>query len=91
VRLNVKTKKSKEPLPYSFDATISGLFIPQEGVSDEQNARLIRLNGSAMLYGVIRGLLATVSGVGPYGPITLPSVNLVDFFERESRTTEESA
>lgn len=85
VRLNVSTKRVRSPLPYGFDVTVAGNFMFPASFPEKEKDRFIHLNGSAILYGIARGLIASASGIGPHGPATLPSVNFVDFFEGSGR------
>ena len=62
---------------YDFALAIVGRFSVDPDATAEESDRLIALNAPAALYGIARGVLATMTGVGPLGPLLLPSVNLV--------------
>ena len=81
VRLNIRTKAVRRPIPYRLQMTIGGVFSTIDDVPADRRERLVRLNGTSILYGIARGLVGSVSGIGPNGPLTLPPVNFVRFFE----------
>lgn len=71
--------KEKEPIVgYEIESHISGLFAFSEGTSEEEMQQLIRVNGGTVLYGVLRGHIATVTGCFPGGKFTLPTVMMQD-------------
>lgn len=69
-------------LPYRFQATVAGRFSLAEDVPEDQRDRMVYINGTAILYGIARGALATVTALGPYGPVHLPTINFVDLLDR---------
>lgn len=84
-RLGVKSK-SPTPVDYSLDCEIVGFFRFPEQSSDEAMQRLIRLNGCTILYGILRGQLANITGSFPRQKLILPTVmmeDVVNEIERE--------
>lgn len=80
--------KSKTPVPvaYSLDCEIVGFFRFPEDATDEAMQRLIRLNGCTILYGILRGQLANITGSFPRQKLILPTVmmeDVVNDIERE--------
>ncbi len=63
-----------KPLGCKLKVTITGFFEFPEDSEDESRDALIRLNGVSILYGILRGVVATVSGLQPGGKITLPAI-----------------
>lgn len=68
--------------PYDFTASLLGLFSVGSEASADEAERLFELNAPAQLYGIARGALASASGLSPFGPLLLPSVNLVAALRR---------
>jgi len=62
------------PQAYDLDLRIVGLFRFHEDVEEKDMQYLIRYNGCTILYGILRGMLTTISGSFPEGPINLPTV-----------------
>lgn len=90
------TVKDRRSLPSGgkiadLEATIVGFFsFPAEREPAERE-RIIRVNGLTMLYGALRGALATVSGLFPPDfRYVLPTVNMLDVIKtvEAKRATE---
>ena len=64
--------------PYAIDAAIVGFFKFPQDLEDQQIAYLCRVNTMTMLYGILRGQVATVTGSFPHGKFTLPAVMMQD-------------
>jgi len=80
--------KSKTPVPvdYSLDCEIVGFFRFPDGSTEEVMQRLIRLNGCTILYGILRGQVANITGSFPRRKLLLPTVmmeDVVNDIERE--------
>jgi preprotein translocase subunit SecB len=80
--------KSKTPAPvdYSLDTEIVGFFHFSEDSSEETMQSLVRFNGCTILYGILRGQLANITGSFPHQKLLLPTVmmeNVVTDIERE--------
>lgn len=80
--------KSKTPSPvdYSLDTEIVGFFRFPEKSTEDVMQFLTRLNGCTILYGILRGQLANITGSFPRQKLLLPTVmmeNVVNDIERE--------
>jgi preprotein translocase subunit SecB len=83
IRLKVKSGgKAGEGGPYRFETTVVGEFSLADEVPDDQRHLLTYINSTAILYGVARGVVATLTGMGPHGPIHLPSINFTGLVQR---------
>jgi preprotein translocase subunit SecB len=60
-----------------IEATVEGVFSLPPDAPDEAIHQLVPLNCFAMLYGVVRGIVAQATGLTADGCIWLPSVNFV--------------
>jgi len=81
---------AKQNYPYSYSIQLIGFFsspseVP-EGLDDE---RIVRVNGSSILYGIAREMLRSATAAGPWGEMLIPTVS---FFEskRVSEDVENS-
>ena len=63
---------------YAIDAEITGLFRFPESLSEGDMQKLIRINGGMILYGILRGQIATFTGSFPEGKFTLPAMYMPD-------------
>jgi preprotein translocase subunit SecB len=72
--------KSKTPTPvdYSLDCEIVGFFRFPEESAEETMQRMVRLNGCTILYGILRGQLANITGSFPRQKLLLPTVMMED-------------
>ena len=66
--------------PYDFKSESVARFAVDGGVDAAEAGRLVSVNAAAVLYGAVRGFVATATALGPHGPLVLPTVNLVDTF-----------
>lgn len=73
--------------PYTISIKLIGLFsFPSEPkLSFDQMDKLVSLNGSSILLGLARGLVAQATGVGQFGKYLLPPINLVEMWENKKR------
>lgn len=76
-RVGVKSK-TPAPVDYSLDCEIVGFFSFPAGTTDELMQRLVRLNGCTILYGILRGQLANITGSFPRQKLILPTVMMED-------------
>jgi preprotein translocase subunit SecB len=66
--------EEKRAAGYVGEAKITGFFSFPEGMSEPQMQYLARVNGCTILYGMLRGLIATCSGCFQGGKLNLPTV-----------------
>lgn len=76
--------------PYKLHAEIVGIFSFPEDIDDKKMAYLCRVNSMTILYGILRGEIANVTGSFPAGKYILPTVMMPDVVnEIEKRKDEE--
>jgi preprotein translocase subunit SecB len=82
--------------PYSIHVEIEGFFSFPADLEEGQMAYLCRVNSMTILYGILRGEIANVTGSFPGGKYILPTVMMQDVVneieerkekEREARQT----
>ncbi|MEA2011592.1 MAG: hypothetical protein U9O87_00690, partial [Verrucomicrobiota bacterium] len=74
----VKTKPKRGSSGLSVNAELSGFFSFPEGTEEDEMQYIIRVNGCSMLYSLLRGQIAMISGSFPGGKVNLPSMVMQD-------------
>ena len=89
-KLTLGVKVIPEEFGWNIDVEIAGIFSFPEGTGLSDMEGIIRVNGCTILYGLLRGHLASVSGAFPSGPYVLPTVNMLEVVKKieESRKKE---
>jgi preprotein translocase subunit SecB len=64
---------------------LQGTFTFLHDTPSETQAKMIGLNGPAILYGIARGIVGALTGFSSGRRRMLPSVNVVDLVERKDR------
>lgn len=72
--LKVNVSPDKEIGGLLGEVLIDGYFSFPEETDEQEMQYLIRVNGCSMLYSLLRGQLALISGSFPCGKFTLPAV-----------------
>lgn len=73
VKISIKiTPEPKES--YEIDSEITGFFSRIKGIPEKDREEILRKNGFAILYGIMRGQLALITGTFPEGKLNLPTV-----------------
>ena len=82
---------SEASLPYYVEITARG-FYHWEGadLDDDQRNRMLALNGSSILYGLMRAEVAQVTALGQHGTMLLPTVNLLEAFAAQEGDSQSS-
>jgi preprotein translocase subunit SecB len=70
--------------PYAGEVKGRAFFRVSEDLDDEKTSQYVILNGSAVLFGLLRAQVAQVTGLGQFGPLLLPTINLVEAFSSQS-------
>ncbi len=93
ILLTVSAGKAKalKGIPYEFRIQVYGIFTVSPRVDEESQYRLLHLNGPAMLYGIARSAIGTVTALGRKEKYILPSINILELFKRQQRRQAISA
>lgn len=78
--------------PYEIEAEIVGFFTFPQDLEDKQIAYLCRVNTMTILYGVLRGEVANLTGSFVHGKFVLPTVMMQDIvtdIEEKKRQAED--
>ena len=65
----------KANVPYHFQVKLVGLFRCSNKPSDVPQEAFVRTNGSSILYGIAREFLRSLTAVGPWSDMLLPTVS----------------
>lgn len=63
--------------PYTFDIAVQGVFKLAADFTCEDRYDLVRVNGSAMLYGAIRDMLQQITARSMLGTLLLPTLHFL--------------
>jgi hypothetical protein len=74
----IKAKPKKGVSGLSIDAELFGVFSFPEGTGENEMQYLVRVNGCAILYGLLRGQVAMLSGSFPCGKFNMPTIVMRD-------------
>lgn len=66
--------EKQQKVGYHIDCEIVGFFAFTESTPQGKEEAVLRINGFNLLYGALRGLLATTTAVFPAGRFTVPNV-----------------
>ena len=80
IRMVIKvnnTKKSFVNAKYQILLDIKGFFSFAKNTDEETISKMIHINGSTILYGVARGVIAQITANCEYGKFILPAMNLL--------------
>jgi preprotein translocase subunit SecB len=61
--------------PYRLDFAAVGFFEIDQDFEHNDIERLVRINGSSVLYSALRELVLIITSRSAWGPITLPTIN----------------
>jgi len=61
--------------PYELHFKVIGFFQVDEAFEHDNLERLVRVNGSSVLYSAMREFVALFTSRAPWGPVQLPTVN----------------
>ncbi len=85
--MNLRVKVAPDQLeetptcPYEINAEIQGFFTFADDLSEEQMGYLMRVNSATILYGILRGEIANITGSFPAGKFLLPTVMMQNVVE----------
>ncbi len=74
IKVTPDMNEEAQTCPYEIKAEIEGFFTFSEELSDKQMGYLVRVNSATILYGILRGEVANVTGSFPSGKFLLPTV-----------------
>lgn len=91
IRLNLTCQaKEGHPFPYQFSVGIAGVF-DGGGLSETNRADLVLVNGTSLLYGVLRDEILRLTSRMHNGPLMLPTVQFSHLADRAAEHKGETS
>lgn len=79
LRVEIEPPEEDVSSPYRIAVIGRAFFtLGESDLDDEAEARLVVLNGSAILLGMLRSQVAQVTALGRWGTFLIPAINLVE-------------
>jgi preprotein translocase subunit SecB len=69
---------------YGISLMIVGDFSFANGTDEDLMQRMVRINGSSILYGIARGIVGQATGASKHGQFVLPTVNFVEIVKAKA-------
>ena len=92
VSMNEFGVEDDNKFPYRLNTTVFGDFsvakIPEDGY--DQILKIIRVNATSMLYGMIRKLIIDMTNISPFKPFIVPSLQFKEIIEYEQEISKEN-
>lgn len=85
--VKVNTDKKKKPkFGYVLELIASGIFsINQEDLEEKDKQGLISYNAPAILYSAMRGYISLITGNSFFGPLHIPTLNIMEIAKLQSK------
>lgn len=85
IRIDPTEQREKEFFPYRVAIKGRAAFAFKEGCSHEEINKFMRLNGAAILYGLLRAQVAQITAQSVHGQFLLPTMNFVEAAEKSRK------
>jgi hypothetical protein len=83
--------ENEQPAGLKLESEIVGFLAINPELDKAKREEIVRLNGVSILYGILRGIVATMTGTFPNGKLTLPAAlpaDIVKHVEEQKRNTQ---
>ncbi len=93
LEINLQPKKGAEDrcFPYSISVTGMAFFLFQKDSPVMDVERFLNVNGSAILFGLIRGQISQITSQSVHGQFLLPPCNFVEMYEGKNNISPNSS
>ena len=88
LNLEMKVPEGKNA-PYAIKMEMFGRFQVSERVPDELREKMVKTNGSSILYGAAREIIKEMTGRGIFRKIQFPTVSFADIKKEKSVAKEQ--
>lgn len=78
VQVKPTAKHEKDFFPYQVAIKGKGFFAVKDASSPEEVDKFLRVNGAAILYGLLRAQVAQITAQSGHGQFLLPTMNFVE-------------
>lgn len=85
MEIKVDVSPGAQNVPYNIHLIIVGFFHFDNTIDQETIDRMLVNNGTSIVYGLARGIVAQVSANGPNGKFILPIMNLIPAIEQAKK------
>lgn len=85
VSISIKTKESKDDVPFFLDVCISGLFSCPLWEDSDDGKFYINETTSTILFPYLRQAVTTLTSLGNFPPFVLPIINTYSLFNKENK------
>ena len=87
IRLKVSfAGNEKDNIPYAFMVEMEGSFRTTAKCTGTDAEKLVKVNGSSVLFSAAREILRDTMARGPYNPIVLPTVSFVNLIKSDEKS-----
>lgn len=92
VRLDLQffPENEGETTAYVGEVAVVGVFTLDPKFPEEKASDMVHMNAGAILFGIVRELLNSISARGVHGPIVLPTVDARCFLPKPAEPSPES-
>jgi len=84
VRVNLKAENEK-PVPYVGTVECIGIFTVLPAWPEDQIEKLVLVNGTGLIYTIIREMICSITARGPFDVLMLPTQSFLDFYEQRKK------
>lgn len=71
-----------------ISATVWGMFTLADDLGEDAKREMLVMNGTAILHGIMRGTLISVTGACAGNPYIMPTINYAEMFEQKAKQLE---
>lgn len=82
--------ENEQPIGMKLAAEVVGYLALNPALSKADREKLVRENGVSILYGILRGIVATMSGAFPNGKLLLPTTLPADIVSQVEEQKKEA-
>ena len=77
--------------PYSISVVGRAFFLFQKDSAAKDVERFLNINGSAMLFGLLRGQVSQITSQSVHGQFMLPPCNFVEMYEERNNASADTS
>lgn len=86
IAIRIELTSNEDSQQSTIDFVLEGGFTAPDHIGEEAFANLLKLNGASMLYSIARAKVeAITAAMFSYGNISLPVVNIYQYYEEEKK------
>lgn len=90
LNLEIKAPENKNT-PYAIKLDMYGFFQVPEGMPEEIREKIVKTNGTSILYGAAREIIKEMTGRGEFRSILIPTASFAELRKRGAEERQEVA